>query len=207
MDLTKVAGPKTDFTVKFSDLFTAESGSTKLITVPKLTYISIEWSGRPSKENREFMDGMQFLSGIAFSLKFRLKRMEQEGFKDYQMPPVQWHRTGVWTDTPKWELRLLQPNLIDQKMVTKMVEIARMKEQKKRLPSVVVSSWTEWECIQTLHCGPYTEIMTSVDFLRKEAKKQWYDLTGRHHEIYLNDSRRTKPDYLETIVRYQVKKA
>jgi hypothetical protein len=35
------------------------------------------------------MDGMQFLSGIAFSLKFRLKRMEQEGFKDYQMPPVQ----------------------------------------------------------------------------------------------------------------------
>lgn len=209
MDLTKVAGPKTDFTIKFSDLFQAEEWKAVVVTVPKLTYISIQGTGRPSKESREFMDGMQFLSWIAFSLKFRLKRMEQEGFKDYQMPPVQWHRTML--DSPaneqKWQLNLLQPNLIDQKMVTKMVEIAKMKEKKKRLPNVLVSSRTEWECIQTLHRGAYENVLETVAFLREEAKAQWYELTGRHHEIYLNDSRRNKPDYLETIIRYQVKKA
>jgi hypothetical protein len=176
--------------------------------VPKLTYICIEWVWRPSKESRQFMDGMQFLSWIAFSLKFRLKRMEQEWFKDYQMPPIQsfWNKLdGEWADQER-QLNLLQPNLIDQKMVTKMVEIARMKEKKKRLPTVTVSSRKEWPSMQMLHRGAYEEVSRTVEKLRAQALAQWFTLTGRHHEIYLNDSRRNKPDYLETIVRYQIQK-
>lgn len=208
MDLTKISGPKTDFTEKFSDLFSASEHEATIIEVPKLTYICIEWVWRPSKESRQFMDGMQFLSWIAFSLKFRLKRMEQEWFKDYQMPPAQAYRTKLdcdWCDQER-QLNLLQPNLIDQKMVTKMVEIARMKEKKKRLPTVTVSSWKEWLSMQILHRGAYEEVDATVEKLRTQAKEKWYTLVGRHHEIYLNDSRRNKPDYLETIVRYQIQK-
>jgi hypothetical protein len=42
MDLTKIAGPKTDFTEKFSDLFSASEDEATIIDVPKLTYICIE---------------------------------------------------------------------------------------------------------------------------------------------------------------------
>lgn len=209
MDLTKVSGPKTDFTEKFADLFSASQDEAKIIDVPKLTYISIEGVWRPSKESRQFMDGMQFLSWIAFSLKFRLKRMEQEWFKDYQMPPIQsyWNKLDAEGIDQERQLNLLQPNLIDQRMVTKMVEIARMKEKKKRLPTVTVSSWKEGPSMQMLHRGSYDDVFQTVDKLRAQAVEQWYVLTGRHHEIYLNDSRRNKPEYLETIVRYQIQKA
>lgn len=208
MDLTKVAGPKTDFTEKFSDLFSASQDVATIIDVPKLTYISIQWVGRPTKDSRQFMDGMQFLSWIAFSLKFRLKRMEQEWFNDYQMPPIQsfWSKLDCeWCDQER-QLNLLQPNLIDQNMVTKMVEIARMKEKKKRLPTVTVASWKEWPSIQILHRGAYEDVGQTIEKLKSQASEHGYKLTGRHHEIYLNDSRRNKPDYLETIVRYQIQK-
>ena len=91
-------------------------------------------------------------------------------------------------------------------MVTKMVEIARMKEKKKRLPNVMVSSRTEGPSMQILHRGAYENIIETVEKLRDKASQEGYELTGRHHEIYLNDSRRNKPEYLETIIRYQVKK-
>jgi hypothetical protein len=37
------------------------------------------------------------------------------------------------------------------------------------------------------------------------AQEQKLRFTGKHHEIYLSDPRRTKPEKLKTILRHPVK--
>jgi hypothetical protein len=39
------------------------------------------------------------------------------------------------------------------------------------------------------------------------ARENGYALAGKHHEIYLNDPRRTAPEKLKTILRHPVRKA
>jgi len=49
----------------------------------------------------------------------------------------------------------------------------------------------------------------AMDFLLMHAfiHEKGYEFAGKHHEIYLSDPRRTKPDRLKTILRQPVRKA
>lgn len=61
---------------------------------------------------------------------------------------------------------------------------AAAKGQPARLDAVGLEALSEGRCVQTPHVG-------SID---DEAR-----MVGRHHEIYLSDSRRVAPDKLRTI--------
>jgi hypothetical protein len=63
----------------------------------------------------------------------------------------------------------------------------------------------EGTCLQTLHVGPYDEEAAVLARLHEhEVPERGLRLTGRHHEIYLSDARRTAPDALRTILRQPV---
>jgi len=202
---------KIDFTKKFPDLYNAIEGEVALVEVPPLKFIVSEgvWVESTGEQfDNAFKDVHTFMCGLAFSMKFRLKRMEHEDFKDYHMPPIaaNWKKEGVEKKTWKWKLMLLQPNCISDTMFKKTVEIAKIKQQDKLLPIVDLEKINAGSCLQTLHVGPYTDVQQSVDLIEKYAMKNGYKIIGDHHEIYLNDKRRTKPDKLNTIIRYKVQK-
>ena len=62
----------------------------------------------------------------------------------------------------------------------------------------------EGQCVQILHTGPYTEEQESIARMREFARAAGRELAGKHHEIYLSDPRRVKPEKLKTILRYPV---
>jgi hypothetical protein len=49
--------------------------------------------------------------------------------------------------------------------------------------------------------------MPTVERLHAFAHGEEYELTGRHHEIYLSDPQKTAPDRLRTILRNPVQKS
>jgi hypothetical protein len=55
-----------------------------------------------------------------------------------------------------------------------------------------------------MHLGPYSEEGPTIERLMKYGQELG-ELTGKHHEIYLGDPRRAKPDKLKTIIRHPVK--
>jgi hypothetical protein len=62
-------------------------------------------------------------------------------------------------------------------------------------------------CVQALHVGPYADEPRTVARMEALATEQGYRLHGKHHEIYLGDPRRTKPEKLKTVLRHPVKRA
>ncbi len=69
-----------------------------------------------------------------------------------------------------------------------------------------LESWREGQAVQMMHLGPYSEEPATIARMVQFAAENGYRIVGKHHEIYLSDPRRTKPEKLKTLLRYQVKK-
>ena len=83
-------------------------------------------------------------------------------------------------------------------------------EKKQRdFSQVEFFPWEEGLCVQCMHIGPYDDEPATVAAMEAFAKEQGYGLDfsqGRfHHEIYLSDARRTRPEKLKTVIRQPVK--
>jgi hypothetical protein len=77
-------------------------------------------------------------------------------------------------------------------------------------------TWNEGLCVQILHLGPFDEEAVSVakieEYIKEHNLKN--DMSAvlpdgsirRHHEIYVSDYRKTKPENLKTVIRHPVKR-
>ena len=54
---------------------------------------------------------------------------------------------------------------------------------------------------QIMHIGPYSEERPNIEKLHKLIQESGHKIVGKHHEIYLGDPRRTKPEKLKTVIR------
>lgn len=68
-------------------------------------------------------------------------------------------------------------------------------------------------CAQIMHLGSYDEEPATIALLDDFVASEGYALDmsntpeGRHHhEIYLSDPRRTKPENLKTVIRHPIRK-
>ena len=57
---------------------------------------------------------------------------------------------------------------------------------------------------QLLHLGPYATERPSIERLHAAITDAGLRPTGRHHEIYLGDPRRTKSERIRTLLRQPV---
>ena len=88
-------------------------------------------------------------------------------------------------------------------------EAARKKQQD--FSQAEFLSWEEGLCVQCLRVGPYDEELATLEAMRKFMEENGLApdfLEGRrHHEIYLSDARRCKPERLKTVIRVPVMRA
>jgi hypothetical protein len=53
-----------------------------------------------------------------------------------------------------------------------------------------------------MHIGPYGEAEgPAVQKIHGFIENEGYKISGKHHEIYISDIRRTKPEKLKTVIR------
>ena len=61
-----------------------------------------------------------------------------------------------------------------------------------------------------MHMGPYDEEPATIEAMDAFARAQGYlpamDGSRRHHEIYLSDARKCRPENLKTVIRHPVVK-
>lgn len=104
-------------------------------------------------------------------------------------------------DSWKWTAMISQPEWI----TSEMVEIARTATAKKKdlpaLKQVRFEALEEGPAAQCLYIGPYAGEPPTITALHEFIADNGCDRRGKHHEIYLNDMRRTKPANLRTIIR------
>jgi len=68
--------------------------------------------------------------------------------------------------------------------------------------------FTEGLCAQVMHTGSYDSEPATIHALKTFVAESGYriDLSDKrkHHELYLNDPRKTSPEKLKTIIRYPI---
>jgi hypothetical protein len=200
---------KTDFKTEI-DAYRARRGRFQLVDVPDLQYLMIDGHGDPNT-SPAFTDAVEALYPLAYRLKFASKRILG---RDYVVMPLE----GLWwaddmdsftgsRDKSRWDwtLMIMVPGWIDQDMFAGALEQAAAKASPLRLHEVRLGWLSEGRCVQTLHVGSYdNETETLARMHHVFIPDNGLRMVGRHHEIYLSDSRKVTPDKLRTILRQPV---
>ena len=86
---------------------------------------------------------------------------------------------------------------------------AATRKKKQNFEKVEFLTYDEGLCVQCLHIGSYDDEPITVRAMEEFAVVSGYeiDITSQrfHHEIYLNDPRKTDANKLKTVIRHPVK--
>lgn len=198
---------------KTFDSYRARSGEFRILEVPELSYLMIDGHGDPNT-SEAYADALAALYPVAYALKFASKR---ELGRDYVVPPLE----GLWwaddmaaftsaRDKSRWSwtMMLLVPDWIEADLVGDALAAVAAKGAPLRLGDLRFESLTEGLSVQTLHVGTYDDEGPVLDHLHAEViPAAGMEPTGKHHEIYLSDPRRTAPERLRTILRQPVRRS
>lgn len=189
-----------------------------IVTLPPANYIAVRGKGNPNEEAGEYKASIGLLYAIAFTLKMSKKGSHQiEGYYDYVVPPLE----GLWWQEGRAELDLYRKEdfcFISMIRLPDFVSradfewaIAEAEEKKKQdFSKVEFFPYDEGLCVQCMHIGPYdlepATIAAMHDYIEQHGSA--LDITDKrlHHEIYLSDPRRCKPEKLKTVLRHPVRK-
>ncbi|MCX4388424.1 GyrI-like domain-containing protein [Micromonospora peucetia] len=200
---------KTDFK-KTLDAYQAKRGQFRIVDVPDMQYLMIDGHGDPNT-SPAFTDAVEALYPVAYKLKFASRR---DLGRDYVVPPLE----GLWwaedmdsftvqRDKSRWSwtMMIMVPDWIDQDMFTAAVEQAGARNRPARLDDTRLGTLSEGRCVQTLHVGSFDDEAEVLAHLHHEfVPGNGLRMVGRHHEIYLSDSRRVTPGKQRTILRQPV---
>ena len=190
-----------------------------IVTVPAMNFLAVRGQGDPNQEGGAYKQALELLYAVAFTIKMsKLGKHRLEGYFDYVVPPLEglWQQEGIQgVDYARkadfrWISLIRLPEFVTKEVFDWAVREAAEKKQRDFSP-VEFFSWEEGLCVQCMHVGPYDDEPATVAAMEEYAKAQGYEADfgeGRfHHEIYLSDVRRCKPERLKTVIRHPIKRA
>ena len=203
---TKAATTKLDLYAKHKNEYVASAQKPGMVRVGPARYLGVPGKTPPNSE--EFHRAIGALYNVAFTLKMARKSAGQ----DYTVTKLE----GLWSldsanadpASPStvwnWELVIRVPPFITEREVRTTVATLVAKGKGDDVRKVRLVEVNEGECVQMLHVGPYTAEQPTLAKMKEFAELAGRKFSGRHHEIYLSDPRRVKPEKLKTILRQPV---
>ena len=190
-----------------------------IVTVPAMNFLAVRGQGDPNEENGAYKQALGMLYAVAFTIKMsKLGTHKLEGYFDYVVPPLEglWWQAGTQgvDCTRKADFRWISlirlPEFVTRDAFDWAVREAAEKKRQDFSP-VEFFPWEEGLCVQCMHIGPYDKEPATVAAMEAYARGQGCALDFRegrfHHEIYLSDVRRCKPEKLKTVIRLPIKRA
>jgi hypothetical protein len=193
------------------DCYAARRSEFRILEVPPANYLMIDGEGDPNTP--VFTEATESLYPLAYAIKFASKR---ELGRDYVVPPLEglWWADDMAAFTARrdksrwsWTLLIMQPEWIDASLVDAARRTVEAKGAPTRLHDIRFATLEEGLCVQTLHIGSFDDEAPVLARLHDEfIPANGLRMTGRHHEVYLSDPRRTAPEKLRTILRQPVER-
>lgn len=189
----------------------------QIITIPSMNFIAVRGAGDPNEENGVYKESIGLLYGIAYTIKMsKMGKHKIQGYFDYVVLPLEgfWWQEGSrgvdysQKETFQWISLIRLPEFVTEETFQWAVKEATVKKQAD-FSNVEFLTYEEGLCVQCMHIGPYDNEPETVQLMDQYAEEQGYTLdfeSGRyHHEIYLSDVRRCKPENLKTVIRHPIR--
>jgi len=185
------------------------------IVVPKFNFYTIEGEGNPNDDN--FAEYVGVLFSLSYAIKMSPKSGEEpENYFDYAVYPLE----GVWDINEEarhnmdgkldknslvYKLMIRQPAFVTAEVAKEFIERTKKKKPHKLLDQVKFEVIEEGNCVQMLHMGSFDNEPQSFKLMEQFAEEQLLKRKSHtHREIYLSDARKTIPERLRTILRFEV---
>ena len=191
----------------------------QIVTIPRMNFLAVRGKGDPNEENGAYKNSIALLYGVAYTIKMsKMGEQKLKGYFDFVVPPLEgfWWQEGICgvdyahKETFQWISLIRLPEFVTEDVMKWAVAEATRKK-KMDFSGVEFFSYEEGLCIQCMHIGPYDHEPATVQKMERLMKDKGYvkDFTSRryHHEIYLSDARRTRPENLKTVIRFPIRKA
>ncbi|MDH7487546.1 MAG: GyrI-like domain-containing protein [Anaerolineae bacterium] len=208
---------KLDLRKELKHLYAPSPGKVEVVEVPEFQFAMIDGRIEPGKEpgtSPAFQEALEALYGISYTLKF-MSKLRAESPIDYTVMALEglwWTAAGEFDfdrkDKWQWTAMILQPDHITPAMFQEgLGQLRRKRGDRPALGQLRLERFHEGLAMQIMHLGPYAEEPRTIERMMAFAQENGYRLRGRHHEIYLGDPRRTRPEKLKTILRHPIERA
>lgn len=202
---------KMDFKKDLKYLYKPSSVDVSFVEVPQMNFLMIDGRGDPNT-SPEYAKAVEALFALAYGLKFKVKRSDSG--LDYGVMPLEglWWMKGMSQfsvenkEAWEWTMMIAQPEYVTPEL---FAETSAEVEKKKGMPvlsSVRFEPYYEGHAAQIMYIGPYSEEGQTIARIHASINQKEYRLRGKHHEIYLNDPRKTASEKLQTIIRQPFEK-
>lgn len=187
----------------------------EVVTVPSMKFFMLEGKGNPN--NEDFAEAV----GVLYSLSYAVKMMPKkgatpEGYFEYSVFPLE----GVWDlaeeargletldkDSLIYTVMIRQPDFVTDKLAQEVIASTKEKKYHPLLEKVRFGSLEEGLCVQMMHFGPYDSEPQSFSRMEEFCEKNNLKRKSKiHREIYISDVRKTSPEKLKTVLRFEAEK-
>jgi hypothetical protein len=200
---------KVDFKRAMKPYWQPPVGKFVIVDVPAFQFAMIDGQGNPNTAP-SYANAVSWLYTLSYTLKF----MSKTDGRDYGVAPLE----GLWwSDDLKdflegrkerwsWTMMIMQPDWIGPVQFDQALAKAKAKLGAAP-PALRLERFTEGLSVQTMHIGPYSEEGPTIERLHNEfLPANGLVETGKHHEIYIGDPRRSAPEKLKTVIRQPVRR-
>jgi hypothetical protein len=202
---------KVDLKKELKHLYRPSAKTVSVVNVPSMKFLMIDGRGNPNI-SPQYAQAVEALFALAYALKFKIKK--SEAGVDYAVMPLE----GLWwtedmsqfnlndKEAWQWTMMIMQPDYITADLLAKALpEVEKKRNNNAALKTVRFESYHEGLSAQIMHNGSYAEEAPTIALLHDYIIQDGNKLRGKHHEIYLNDPRKTQPTKLLTVIRQPFK--
>lgn len=190
----------------------------ELVDVPDLLFLQVDGRGDPTTA-AEYRAAIEVLYAVSYGLKFASRRAGGPDWKVHPLEGLWWvegqpeapsarvdDATSWMGDRSRWRWRALvrQPDHVTPALVAEALEAARARRPLDAAERLRLGRFHEGLSAQVMHIGPYAAEAPTIERLHAFIAEQGFVPSGRHHEIYMSDPRRTAPERLRTVLRQPV---
>jgi hypothetical protein len=203
---------KIDLKKQYKHLYAPSPKAPVIVDVPAFNFLMMDGHGDPNT-SADYQQVMNVLFTAAYTLKFAVKKAL--GIDYAVMPPE-----GLWwaadmavftatsdKDSWDWTMMMVQPEYVTVALFAEVSPQIARKTGVELVSRLRFERYHEGLSVQLMHIGPYAAEGPNIARMHAFVHEQGYELTGKHHEIYLSDVRRTAPESLKTVLRQPIGKA
>jgi hypothetical protein len=192
------------------ELYNPSKKEFRIVDVPPMNFVMLDGHGNPT-DNPVYNETVETLYSLAYSLKFALKSQGIE----FSVAPLE----GLWwmpdmrefsmvnKDRWDWTMMIMQTELVTRTLFDKARADVKRKKAQVLADQARLETYREGLSVQILYLGAYIDEGPTIARMHEFINASGYVPSGKHHEIYLGDPRRTAPEKLKTILRQPVGKS
>ena len=208
---------KLDLKKQYKDLYTPSAKRVVVVKVPRFNFIMVDGTipaNTPVAEAPDYLGALETLYGLSYTIKFACK-LRKKNPVDFPVMPLE----GLWwtkdshlkftvshKDDWFFTALIMQPETVTKGVFEEARDQLRARKNPAMLDQARFEPYEEGLSMQIMHIGPYSAEPATIEKMVAFAAENGYRTQGKHHEIYLGDPRRARPEKLKTVLRHPIGK-